>query len=199
MEDTAYCLMGLFDINVPLLYGEGEKAFIRHQDEIMKDMDDQTLFLWETDNMSPHMPPQGLLAQSPAELKGSADTWSCITFPKLVSPLRPRTEGLHSTSRLEHGGDMCTMIYECQAASKPDIRLIGIKLQSIPDCDSQFLRVNHPLIRDISVGALHGAVLETVYVIKDHAGIMHPSLLSSSYSHCTLSLAHSLRERGIKK
>ena len=81
---------------------------------------------------------------------------------------------------------------ECQAASKPDIRLVGIKLQSIPDCDNQFLRVNHPLIRDISVCALHGAVLKTVYVIKDYAGIMHPSLPSSGYSHRTLSLAHSL-------
>jgi hypothetical protein len=24
IEDTAYCLMGLFNINMPLLYGEGE-------------------------------------------------------------------------------------------------------------------------------------------------------------------------------
>lgn len=27
-EDIAYCLMGLFDVNMPMLYGEGEKAFI---------------------------------------------------------------------------------------------------------------------------------------------------------------------------
>ena len=27
-EDVAYCLLGLFDVNMPLLYGEGEKAFI---------------------------------------------------------------------------------------------------------------------------------------------------------------------------
>jgi hypothetical protein len=29
IEDVAYCLMGIFDVNMPLLYGEGEKAFIR--------------------------------------------------------------------------------------------------------------------------------------------------------------------------
>lgn len=100
MEDTAYCLMGLLDINVPLLYGEGEKAFIRHQDETMKDMDDQTLFLWETDNMSPHMPPQGLLAQSPAELKGSADI-VLYYFPKAGIPFATTNRGirLHIPSR----------------------------------------------------------------------------------------------------
>jgi tetratricopeptide (TPR) repeat protein len=34
-EDAAYCLLGLFDIHLPLLYGEGQKkAFIRLQKEI---------------------------------------------------------------------------------------------------------------------------------------------------------------------
>ena len=27
-EDIAYCLLGIFDVNMPLIYGEGEKAFI---------------------------------------------------------------------------------------------------------------------------------------------------------------------------
>ena len=31
LEDEAYCLMGLFDVNMPLLYGEGRKAFSRLQ------------------------------------------------------------------------------------------------------------------------------------------------------------------------
>ncbi|CAG8975659.1 hypothetical protein HYALB_00012317 [Hymenoscyphus albidus] len=36
-EDMAYCLLGLFDISMPLLYGEGgQKAFIRLQEEILK-------------------------------------------------------------------------------------------------------------------------------------------------------------------
>jgi hypothetical protein len=45
-EDTAYCLMGLFDVNMPLMYGEGKKAFIRLQEEIMKYSDDHSLFAW---------------------------------------------------------------------------------------------------------------------------------------------------------
>ncbi|KAI1091723.1 HET-domain-containing protein [Rostrohypoxylon terebratum] len=35
-EDIAYCLLGIFDINMPLLYGEGLKAFTRLQREIIK-------------------------------------------------------------------------------------------------------------------------------------------------------------------
>jgi hypothetical protein len=30
-EDIAYCLMGLFSVNMPMLYGEGDRAFIRLQ------------------------------------------------------------------------------------------------------------------------------------------------------------------------
>ncbi|KAI0161382.1 HET-domain-containing protein [Xylariaceae sp. FL1272] len=46
LEDMAYCLFGLFDVNLPVLYGEGEKAFIRLQEEIIRLYDDYSLFLW---------------------------------------------------------------------------------------------------------------------------------------------------------
>jgi hypothetical protein len=46
VEDIAYCLLGIFDVNMPLVYGEGEKAFVRLQEEIMKDSEDQSLFAW---------------------------------------------------------------------------------------------------------------------------------------------------------
>jgi hypothetical protein len=46
-EDIAYCLLGIFGVNLPLLYGEGKKAFTRLQEEIMKNSDDQSLFAWE--------------------------------------------------------------------------------------------------------------------------------------------------------
>ncbi len=42
-EDRAYCLMGLFDIHMPMLYGEGDAAFGRLREEIMKRSDDQSL------------------------------------------------------------------------------------------------------------------------------------------------------------
>lgn len=46
-EDVAYCLLGIFDVNLPLIYGEGAKAFQRLQEEIMKAYpEDHTLFAW---------------------------------------------------------------------------------------------------------------------------------------------------------
>jgi hypothetical protein len=36
IEDIAYCLMGILDVNMPLLYGEGERAFTRLQEVIMQ-------------------------------------------------------------------------------------------------------------------------------------------------------------------
>jgi len=49
IEDTAYCLIGIFDVNMPLLYGEGKKAFRRLQQEILKMYPlDHTLFAWGT-------------------------------------------------------------------------------------------------------------------------------------------------------
>ncbi|PPJ59912.1 hypothetical protein CBER1_08318 [Cercospora berteroae] len=49
-EDMAYCLLGLFGVNMPLLYGEGgERAFERLQLEILSRGTDQSLFMWKPD------------------------------------------------------------------------------------------------------------------------------------------------------
>ena len=45
-EDEAYCLLGIFGVNMPLLYGEGPGAFIRLQEEIIRHSDDLTLLAW---------------------------------------------------------------------------------------------------------------------------------------------------------
>ncbi|RYP71780.1 hypothetical protein DL771_004592 [Monosporascus sp. 5C6A] len=43
VEDVAYSLLGLLDVNMPLLYGEGRKAFRRLQQEILKTRDDDSI------------------------------------------------------------------------------------------------------------------------------------------------------------
>ena len=45
-EDAAYCLLGIFNINMPLLYGEGNKAFRRLQAEIIRSSNDESVFVW---------------------------------------------------------------------------------------------------------------------------------------------------------
>lgn len=70
-EDIAYCLLGLFNVNMPLLYGEGARnAFTRLQQVIMQDSDDQSLFAWskpDADCGDLH----GLLADSPTDFASS--------------------------------------------------------------------------------------------------------------------------------
>ncbi|KAI1204191.1 HET-domain-containing protein [Annulohypoxylon truncatum] len=69
VEDIAYCLLGIFDINMPLLYGEGKKAFIRLQEEIIRSSHDLSIFAWKAD-VSDLRRFRGLMANSPAEFKG---------------------------------------------------------------------------------------------------------------------------------
>ncbi|KAK3321882.1 hypothetical protein B0H66DRAFT_446285, partial [Apodospora peruviana] len=40
-EDAVYCLLGIFGVNLPLLYGEGFRAFVRLHEEIIKILNDQ--------------------------------------------------------------------------------------------------------------------------------------------------------------
>lgn len=63
IEDRAYSLLGIFDISMPMLYGEGRRAFQRLQEEIMRTSDDQSIFCWidHTIGNARH----GLLADDP--------------------------------------------------------------------------------------------------------------------------------------
>lgn len=79
-EDIAYCLMGIFRVNMPMLYGEGEEhAFFRLQEEIMKVSDDHSLFAWRDFSSETLC---GLLARSPRAFALSGD----------ISPFFPRAK-----------------------------------------------------------------------------------------------------------
>lgn len=47
VEDRAYSLLGLFGVNMPMLYGEREKAFQRLQLEIIRQSSDHSIFAWD--------------------------------------------------------------------------------------------------------------------------------------------------------
>jgi hypothetical protein len=75
VEDIAYCLLGLFDVNMPTIYGEGEKAFMRLQLEIIKQSDDESIFAWTDKDLegSHQYTRSGLLASSPSSFQDSGD------------------------------------------------------------------------------------------------------------------------------
>ncbi|KAI6145781.1 heterokaryon incompatibility protein-domain-containing protein [Pisolithus tinctorius] len=69
VEDRAYSLMGLFGVNMPMLYGEGEKAFQRLQLEIIRTSSDHSVFAWGSQN-----PRTGsVLADDPSDFRGCGD------------------------------------------------------------------------------------------------------------------------------
>jgi hypothetical protein len=78
VEDIAYSLMGIFNVNMPLLYGEGKNAFLRLQHEIISKSDDESIFAWRDSDL-PGFPPtlahpgvtRGILAQSPGDFRRS--------------------------------------------------------------------------------------------------------------------------------
>ena len=64
IEDRAYSLLGIFGVNMPMIYGEGANAFERLQEEIIKASDDDSIFAWESLETYRHRIPL-LLALSP--------------------------------------------------------------------------------------------------------------------------------------
>ncbi len=55
VEDRAYSLLGLFDINMPTLYGEGERAFQRLQEEILRRIPDPSILAWRKVYLGPQI------------------------------------------------------------------------------------------------------------------------------------------------
>lgn len=71
IEDQAYCLMGLFGVNMPLLYGEDNAAFVRLQEQILAKRQDQSLFAWGRPTESAVLTP--LFAETPKDFDGCQD------------------------------------------------------------------------------------------------------------------------------
>jgi hypothetical protein len=75
IEDMAYCLMGIFNINMPLLYGEGANAFVRLQEQIIANSNDHTIFAWKDPALYERKAfESGILAYSPKLFASSTST-----------------------------------------------------------------------------------------------------------------------------
>ena len=99
IEDTAYCLMGIFGVYMPLLYGEGNRAFIRLQEEIMRIFDDHSLFAWRsTEDYG------GILATSPSAFANSGNIIQ-INSPNAASrPLVLSSRGIRLSIPVKNNG-----------------------------------------------------------------------------------------------
>ncbi|KAK7455287.1 hypothetical protein VKT23_011160 [Stygiomarasmius scandens] len=115
-EDQAYCLMGLFDVNLSPIYGEGgPKAFMRLQQEIIKNSNDRSIFAWV-----PHeenIEERGLLAITPYEFRASGDIQSSESLGYYSSfSFKFNNNGLHIfVSLTPTNSDLFLASLQCQS------------------------------------------------------------------------------------
>jgi hypothetical protein len=156
LEDMAYYLLGIFGINMPLLYGEGMKAFIRLQEEILKITDDQSIFAWREPTAKPYRDdypegcnPQGLLAPSP----------ELFQYSKSISQFYVETPGPATSTSTNKGLQVNFLV--CQESSYPSGlvymailncaigplgHLPGIRLRRLASTTEQYARVDTSLL-----------------------------------------------------
>jgi len=137
VEDIAYCLLGIFGVNMPMLYGEGHQAFVRLQEEIMKSTLDHSIFAWTA--IYPFW--QGLLALSPAYFANSGNIVQCKDTT--ASPFTSANKGinLHLHLKTFDKSSICLAILDCYDAMVDDRELLGIFLERQSEKSDVFRRI----------------------------------------------------------
>lgn len=146
-EDLAYCLLGIFGVHMPLLYGEAERAFIRLQEEIMRMSDDRSIFAWIDPALAPGSM-SGLLARHPSAFADASewhhlDRWSSTSdqYTFHGDPHRMTSKGVHLQlplywcSELFVGDEYHGMLGSRQDMPGPAIRLKRLG-------DNEFARID---------------------------------------------------------
>ncbi|KAH7357142.1 hypothetical protein BKA65DRAFT_221642 [Rhexocercosporidium sp. MPI-PUGE-AT-0058] len=144
LEDLAYCLMGLLNVNMPLIYGEGDKAFKRLQLEILKESNDQSIFAWRAQSSKDTQLGRGLLAYHPAEFRdahnivNSLDRQSEFSMTnlglKITLPFLNREMTESSNERRSPSKYIFIAVLGCYKGSKThcyNVDSCGIYLQSV--------------------------------------------------------------------
>jgi len=145
VEDKAYSLLGIFDVNMPMLYGEGERAFKRLQEEIMKESDDESIFAWGIDK-----PTNGavevafsLLASSPADFSNCGNIIPSIPKGIHSAHYYMTNKGLYiqmSTRDLPIDDVSSLALLNCTFAGATDSKSLALPLilsQNVKQCFSR--------------------------------------------------------------
>ncbi|KAH3906245.1 hypothetical protein HBI56_194120 [Parastagonospora nodorum] len=178
-EDIAYSLMGIFDVNMPLLYGEGEKAFARLQEAILNSSEDQSLFAWSPSIRTDMPPGKGtfFFAQHPREFVASRGILH--TLPSGGEPTALTSKGIrinlpiqkikNSKSDLANEAPLFLAVLYCIYKEKPDhlpaIVLRRSQTEADTDTDTQaYVRHESEPIRMVHVSAVSRSSIRQVYL-----------------------------------
>jgi hypothetical protein len=147
-EDKAYCLLGIFNVHLPLLYGEGKrKAFLRLQEEIMKNSTDHSILAWEhVSPDSPHRPSiAGCLARDPSAFRTARNI---VTFQTSDGPFRMTNKGLEvQLPLIKHSGygSCIAVLHNCRY--KNDFSgVLGIELRRDSNYDTYYRWHQKPIV-----------------------------------------------------
>ncbi|RYP67355.1 hypothetical protein DL771_007299 [Monosporascus sp. 5C6A] len=198
-EDRAYSLLGIFNINMALLYGEGDKAFIRLQEEICRQTADLSLFAWKAERLhwggliipgekaptSPYLGQvlHGILASSPSQF-AHAGAYSTVSTgsAQYSGEYTLTNRGLRFdavTLKCDREAGRYLMSLDCDDKNSKPVSQLAIRLMKV---GSAYVRSHADALFDWPVGA-EGVYEERVYITK----ILSPEL-SEAYSRSTLSV-----------
>ena len=144
LEDMAYCLMGLFGVNMPLLYGEGQRAFIRLQEEIIKISDGHSIFAWKEDVGAN----SGILATSLAAFSdsGNIPLEASSARGTLDGAITLNNKGIHLKLRLARKQELQhDAVLPCRVRDDPE-KLVVLHFRAIPPGAKCFERVGRWLV-----------------------------------------------------
>jgi hypothetical protein len=160
-EDLAYCLLGIFDVNMPLLYGEGSKAFIRLQKEIMKGSTDQSLFAW-TPSRKSTVYNGGVLAQRPKDFSQASHI---VRNGSNTHPYAMTNKGLQITLPIINKEGEATAILSCHEEGHFN-GPIGIELKKVYGEEGVYIRMRSKpkVIEDTE---RLGAEVRPIYLLED--------------------------------
>jgi hypothetical protein len=175
-EDIAYCLMGIFDINMPMLYGEGPKAFIRLQEQIITNSEDDSIFAWwDMENLAYRdRYGQGLLALSPRFFSSSGNVRRAspgvLDFPSKFSWSGSLIRWKAPVLRSEHSESISYLVLlKCRVVGGKNLEdcALGIRLnlRAVPR-GSNMKRVELHFIHTIPNSEMHLFKRETMFVEK---------------------------------
>ncbi|KAI8951946.1 heterokaryon incompatibility protein-domain-containing protein [Xylaria longipes] len=127
-EDIAYCLLGLFKVSMPLLYGEGNRAFRRLQEEIIRTSNDLSIFAWyDEDDLHGY---HGILADSPRVFRNFRSKMLGTKPFNSEKEYRITNDGLHIAARLLKYPSR-SAVFMGLKEDENDGNQVGIMLQNI--------------------------------------------------------------------
>lgn len=176
-EDRVYSLLGLFDVNMPMIYGEGKtKAFLRLQKKILKVSSDQSIFAWREARAATDAG-TGILATSP-EMFEESGSFDCYYEWERVHPITQTNIGLQITLpvRLVEPGIFVSAL-NCPQPERSD-GFAGIYLRAIPSIDGQdqrYERIRSHKMVSISNSFDRGDV-KTITIRNSGPRVMTPAI-----------------------